>query len=239
MLCILTIFKNESQGMDEWIQHYLSQGVSHIFMINNGSTDNYMPILDKYSTFLTLYHLPEPHVQIHHYNTVFPDIRASGYTWCGVFDMDEFVVLSDPSLSLPDYCKRHLHGDVHQIRIQWKLFGSSGHIEQPPSIRCGFIHCDPEIVSHKVIFRIDACKFIRIHDVEAEGESILATDALIYHYPIQSWDWFSKVKMTRGAADDVFNVRNRAYFDHYNARSTEVDTTLTDRVEAGLYAFTQ
>ena len=32
---LLGIFKNEADGMQEWLEHYLWQGVEHFFIINN------------------------------------------------------------------------------------------------------------------------------------------------------------------------------------------------------------
>ena len=51
------------------------------------------------------------------------------------------------------------------------------------------------------------------------------------HYPIQSWAFFERVKMQRGAADvaQSENVRDRAYFERYDFREVE-DTALRDFV---------
>ena len=51
------------------------------------------------------------------------------------------------------------------------------------------------------------------------------------HYPIQSWDWFQKVKMTRGSAASKRNdkVRNEAYFKRYD-NNDKLDNELAQRV---------
>ena len=46
-ICIVSVFKNESHILEEWIQHYLRQGIDHIFLTDNGSSDDYMDILKK------------------------------------------------------------------------------------------------------------------------------------------------------------------------------------------------
>ena len=46
--CILAIFKNESEILDEWITHYIREGCSKFFLIDNGSSDNYIEKLAKY-----------------------------------------------------------------------------------------------------------------------------------------------------------------------------------------------
>ena len=37
---LMAIFKNESMGIREWINHYQWQGVDNILLINNDSTDD-------------------------------------------------------------------------------------------------------------------------------------------------------------------------------------------------------
>ena len=41
-LSVGSIFKNESQGIKEWIEHYLNHGVEHFYLINDNSNDNYL-----------------------------------------------------------------------------------------------------------------------------------------------------------------------------------------------------
>ena len=46
--CIGAIFKNEGHILNEWIEHYLSRGVDHIYLINDNSNDTFMDILKPY-----------------------------------------------------------------------------------------------------------------------------------------------------------------------------------------------
>jgi len=39
-LCLVAIFKNESYILEEYINHYIRQGVDKIFFIDNGSDDD-------------------------------------------------------------------------------------------------------------------------------------------------------------------------------------------------------
>lgn len=54
-LSVGAIFKNEAHILEEWIQHYLAEGVDHFYLIDNGSTDNFMEILNRYTDKVTLY----------------------------------------------------------------------------------------------------------------------------------------------------------------------------------------
>ena len=40
-LVIVSMFKNEAHCIREWLQHYMKQGVTHFYMIDNGSTDDW------------------------------------------------------------------------------------------------------------------------------------------------------------------------------------------------------
>ena len=58
------------------------------------------------------------------------------------------------------------------------------------------------------------------------SEEILQTSYLhLNHYAIQSYDWFMRVKSTRGAADQLVNetVRNEAYFRRFDEHSNDID----------------
>ena len=48
-LCLVAIFKNESHILQEFINHYIKQGVDRFLFIDNGSTDNYIDIINKYN----------------------------------------------------------------------------------------------------------------------------------------------------------------------------------------------
>jgi glycosyltransferase involved in cell wall biosynthesis len=47
-LSVLSIFKNETMNLKLWLEHYLWQGVGHFYLIDNGSTDNPLSILQEY-----------------------------------------------------------------------------------------------------------------------------------------------------------------------------------------------
>ena len=47
-LSVVSIFKNESHIRQEWIEHYLTEGVEHFYLIDNGSSDQYQIVLEPY-----------------------------------------------------------------------------------------------------------------------------------------------------------------------------------------------
>ena len=89
-LSLLAIFKNESHILDEWITHHIKEGVDHIYLINNDSSDNYQDTIEKWKHFVTLYNFPERGKQVEHYNKILPEIKKTT-KWLLVCDLDEFV----------------------------------------------------------------------------------------------------------------------------------------------------
>ena len=45
-IAIVAIFKNEAQGM---LDHYMWQGLDAVLLLDNGSTDDWKPIVQKYN----------------------------------------------------------------------------------------------------------------------------------------------------------------------------------------------
>jgi len=55
----------------------------------------------------------------------------------------------------------------------------------------------------------------------------------LHHYPIQSLDFFQRIKMTRGDVNllKYESIRDMNYFKRYDTPCTNIDTTLSDLVK--------
>jgi hypothetical protein len=76
------------------------------------------------------------------------------------------------------------------------------------------------ITSDNTINKYSDLKFSKI------DEKILENSYLhLNHYAIQSYDWFMKVKATRGSANIIIydHVRNEEYFASYDNASNDMD----------------
>ena len=233
-LGVITIAKNESMVIREFLKHYQRQGVDHVHLINNGSTDDMVDIVKKeFQHFVSVWELHEPAKQVEHYNTVYEKVRH-GYEWMAVVDVDEYMFgVQEP---LKDYVMKQ--DKLDYISVEWTMFGSSGHVTQPDSVVEGFIHRaeGKKDENVKSVFRTSHVYELIMHDHKRVSktrsrEHVKPDDPEIrlHHYPIMSWEYFKTVKMTRGDADrKSSNIRNRHYFDSYDAPCTIKDTTLSD-----------
>ena len=257
-LSILAIFKNETMNLDIWLQHYIWQGVDHFYLINNGSTDNPLKILQKYidSGIVTLYDLPQKHNQVGHYRHVYDAENLKETTkWLIMADIDEFWYCNKKNIkeTLKDYESEYV------IYSNWKMFGSDNLENHPDDIRTSIIHREEVLHSNtKWIIQtkyIDSYQ-INVHNISLKypillylffnisilishikSKNIYNTSNIfkLNHYPLQSKEFYVKVKMTRGdvASSDIDNIRNMKYFDNYNKNTTYEDTELKNLIFNG------
>lgn len=58
------------------------------------------------------------------------------HEWIANLDADEFVVMANKSLTIPDYLQ--LYKDFPGVRMYWRIFSSSGLTRRPPSVLGNF-----------------------------------------------------------------------------------------------------
>jgi hypothetical protein len=242
LLSVLAIFKNETMNFKEWLNHYLWQGVDHFYLIDNGSTDNPMSILQPYvdAGLVDVFDRPERYKQDEHYNEVFGKIREQT-EWLMVVDLDEFL-FGPYKPVVWELCNSTYTKFAEVVLFGWIIFGTSLK-EHPKSLRTSLVTRHPGVHdTNKYIVKARYVHRLRVHWPETCGDKQLIhcrpNDILhLNHYVTQSWEYFSKVKMTRG--DVIYpacdNIRTKAYFDEYNNGATEVDTKLKDLIERGGY----
>ena len=233
----LSIFKNETMNLKLWIEHYLWQGIEHFYLIDNGSDDNPLSILQEYidNGIVTYYFLPKKHKQVEHYRYVFDTERLKEKTyWLIVCDLDEFFYGVDKKLTTKI---KSLENYYDYILCNWLMFGSDGCIQHPTDIRTVITHRENTLNNNtKYIFKPSVIKNssqIWIHTLISIPKTIrlrIANNLIrLNHYPIQSLEFFQKVKMTRGDVSGIIseNVRDMNYFNSYDSKSKETnDETL-------------
>lgn len=220
------MFKNESWGLKEWIEHNKIHGVDHIYLIDDFSEDNYLPILQPYidSQYVTLFknQFSERFKGRQQYisNYYFLPIVNESYWICNV-DIDEFLY-SPNELDIKNILKKY--EDYGELYANWVWFNSNGFIEHPKDgivnnfvTRAEYGTCVfnrltvPEgqleyTDAHKCIANTNFnIKSFNVHEIFTDGKKINLSyktnqenpELLLNHYQLQSREYWEKVKMFR------------------------------------------
>ena len=232
-LSLMAIFKNETMNLKVWLDHYIWQGVDHFYLIDNGSTDNPLNILQEYidNKIVTYNYCPEKHMQVQHYRNMYTNNDIQNKTkWLIVCDLDEFFYGTRHKLSL-----QLTHFEDYQIiYCNWYMFGSDNLINHPEDIRLNNLHREKNLhILEKYIVNvahIKSANCIDVHGISDINDTIRHDNDFIClnHYPIQSLDFFQNVKMKRGDVhrSEVENIRDMNYFNAYNAHTDYEDCVL-------------
>uniref|UniRef100_A0A6C0JX51 Glycosyltransferase 2-like domain-containing protein n=1 Tax=viral metagenome TaxID=1070528 RepID=A0A6C0JX51_9ZZZZ len=218
---VCSVFKNEAHILNEWISHYLYHGAEHIYLVNDFSTDNYSEIINKYTDKVTLFHNDIVTKQLGRqtmiYNKYFSELLTTT-KWMSILDLDEFLY-SPTEINIQNVLKSF---DTYScILVDWVHFGSNGHILQPKSVVEGFTMRalygkNKAYYGFKNIFQTAYFEKFDTHHTKTSGnqirlqynDTVETPVLLINHYNIQSFDFFTKIKSTRGDIDNWFDFIN-------------------------------
>jgi len=129
-LSVMAIFKNESHILDEWLTHYINEGVDHFYLIDHNSTDNYLDVIHKYLDKISLIKVIDESPQISAYNNVFNVVQSE---WTLICDLDEFVYSRNGYDTISNFLDNR-GKEFNQIIIPSVDFHNGGHKEQPDSV---------------------------------------------------------------------------------------------------------
>ena len=261
-LALLAIFKNEALSLEVWLNHYLWQGVTHFFLIDNGSNDKSLEILQPYidQNLVTYERRPEPFKQAEHYSYFFNkhDIKSRA-KWLLMVDLDEFVY--GKAMPLREYVTDHIESTgVEVIHFYWVVFGS---IElnvksngNDPFVMGGladnmFHAKDPRLALtmsrgefytlSKYMFRTNTLLFAQqieihslIHDNKywKDGHVYDMTRVYCNHYWTQSKAYWA-IKIERGSAFQENWRKSWNFYEERNSQHTNNNTMLRDLVLNG------
>ena len=180
----MAMFRNESWILDEWIEHYYNEGVSKFILIDNESTDGWRDKInpkyleDPNIKFVSLKGSARGRQELV-YNDMFKRHKPKT-DWLLICDFDEFFYSRKEFKTITEYLDT-LPDGVSQVKVPWKIFGSSGHVEHPESTIKGFTHYDPDrhdnkgkpVMHIKSIVRCSRVEKLRLHGQEVRcGKSI-------------------------------------------------------------------
>lgn len=223
-LGVLTYFKNERSSIYEWILHYKKWGVDHIWMIDNGSEDDYD--IDDFikEGFVTVYKEPKLGQQ-NSYNRYIPEIKKD-VTWLGVFDMDEFLYSKEK-----DNLKQvisNINQDIKIISIQMTIFFPST-FESKESIMEMNIQrkCFDSNKHPKCLFNLDLINRVSIHGFGVDKKLHLTADKTllcINHYRYGSFEYLYGIKEGRGGG-----VHKNKYKNNYDSKNMTLIKSLDEK----------
>lgn len=218
-LVIIAIFKNESDILKEWIEHHLNMGVDKFLLIDNGSTDEYLSIIQKYinKDKITLIIDEKKWSQNKLYNKYYLN-ECKKYEWVMVIDLDEFVYSKNGFNQITDYLDTVKY-DIDAITLHWKIFGSNGHIKQPKSVINNFTTMKKKISTdlgnRKNIIRGKLIKKLDHHKcfINKDNMKIITPDNNILEYEHIPNNYLSE--------EDYNSIINKSYLNlnHYQFQS--------------------
>jgi hypothetical protein len=235
-LSVGAIFRNESDSIVEWLKHYLYHGVNHFYLINDNSDDDSVAKIQPYVDhgLVTLYHVKESYYlgrQRNLYNHyLLPHVQKKDTQWLLIIDLDEYVW--SPLDIRIDRVLQNCCSHLGQVQMKQYLFGSNGHVQQPPSIVQHFTKrladykkCYKYAVNTNFEFRSlnvhHATFLIEKYQTDTSVFMLIDTDYLLFnHYSCQSLEFWEKVKCTRGDGD-AYRQRTIQGFEELDCNDVE------------------
>jgi hypothetical protein len=128
-LCVR--IRDEAPNLQEFVEYYLAAGVSHIFIYESRSEDDFHAVLDPFvrAGVVTLVerwpYVPASPAAEH--DCI---LRCIGrYAWMGCIDADEFVVIKN-NVRIDEFLDAW-PSRYPAVAIHWRQYGSSGHATRP------------------------------------------------------------------------------------------------------------
>ena len=129
-LCLLV--KNDPY-LREWVDYHKNMGCSKFYIFDNlssppmseGIQDHIDAGLVHYQTVSDEYGLMK---QLHVFSDCVKQFGPS-HDFMGFLDSDEFIVLKEPGVNIPQFLSRY--SEYGGLVINWMVIGSSGHVKHP------------------------------------------------------------------------------------------------------------
>lgn len=211
---VCTIARDEEFYIDEWIKYNLALGFSHIYIYDNGTSNN---LKSKNSNQVTVIYFPGEN-QMLTSRDIFLLQYKNKHKWVAHIDVDEFIVLKKHK-SIIDFLNEY--DDCDSIALNWIMFGTSNQkyfVDEPVTKR--FLYCTNKPNHHfKCISKINSiAKCINSHKPLLNKGSVYDTNrkiingffnhdgdsniACIHHYFTKSEEELRK-KILRGQPDET------------------------------------
>ncbi|XP_077229393.1 C3H4 type zinc finger protein (DUF23) [Tasmannia lanceolata] len=212
-MCVCTMLRNQARFLKEWVIYHRRIGVQRWFIYDNNSDDSIETVVESLaeSDYNVTRHI-WPWLKTQEAGFAHCALRArNSCEWIGFIDVDEFLHLPDPDLTLHDILRNYSGLPwVGELRTACHSFGPSG-LQRVPSqgVMVGYTCRMVSPERHKSIVRPEALNSTLVNVVHhfhlKEGfdyVNIGRGAMVINHYKYQVWEVF-KEKFYRRVATYV------------------------------------
>lgn len=225
-LVLMAIFRNEAHILDEWIRHYLNEGVEHFYLFNHLSTDGFRDVLLPFLNrgLVEIFDVKADHPQIPSYNSLRSRIRREA-EWLIVCDLDEFI-FARRGQTIHSYLGQ-LSWIISEVLIPSKNFGSSRHQFQPKGfVSQNFLYrwdygieakanglegcADRQESWAKYIVRTSRIRFLSVHVASIWYGKIVDSAGRVQH------DFDGRIQI-----DERYLESSQLHLNHYGIQSRE------------------
>ena len=221
---IVCVAKFESDYIEEFVKYHLSIGFDTIYIYDNEDIPTYASLLSKYSNRIVVIHKPNKPVQYEALRDfVVNYMNNNNITHVAHIDVDEFITLKKHT-NIKDFIREYIVGNCAGIGMNWRFFGSSGHIEKTNApLTERFTMCEVNGNPHiKTLFnvhffnRFNTCHAIHIkpryynHRIKSTNGTIITSP---FNYNID----FSVIQLNHykcKTLPEYQYIRTRGYADH-------------------------
>jgi hypothetical protein len=203
--------------MNEFLQHYIKQGVEHFYIINNNSTDDILNILENYKDIITLFEdnrdlqmyssFQGKDFQKQIYDDYFYSIIIKDAKWAIVVDVDEFMYGKN-GYTIKSYLET-VSDDISCIYVIWNLF-----------LPCK--NADDIITEHFSIYQnnkrlnLDLIKELHycVNNLSNFGKSIIRTSSLTPENKI----WIHRQAVNGKTMTNYGQINDTILYDNFNTQ---------------------
>lgn len=237
---LMTFCLNEAKYIEEWLGHHFGLGIDHFYIFDDGSTDNIAEVLRPWiDKGIVTHYKWDLRIQTlgtniwdseNPYNVLSKRLSGEQMWLCGL-DMDEFIILDDPTKKVSDILG--LFDEHAGVVMQWRVFGSQGrHLDPPGNVLDSYVYRHPDSSkinthvktwvnlvhehwvtkppfytnSHVPSYEEGNSPFVNTVGRTAGGpfnEYPVFGSMKIHHYAIKSYEYFRRHKNVRYGKADV------------------------------------
>lgn len=232
-VAILTIAKNESRYIKEWLDYHRNLGVDRFYIINNDEPDEntmYNILTEEANNKHDIIQVNIPGaeelkkvgMQEGAYNAVYQQVikKFNDIKWLAVIDIDEFLHLG--GIKIHEYLDQTKFNDTDVIHLNWRLYGDNGNIlyEDKPVQERFTKQCPLNVVYNDDEARKGVLENMFVKSI------VRVTDKRTYLRPHHSYVENGVCRRGNGtlsdfryAAEQLTN--DECYIKHYNCKSLE------------------